>query len=139
VQVPLQIDQLVSAITVNFGATAAVTPAHQWAVLLDSARKVLAFSTDTTNAAIAANAVVKYSLATPVRIASRQTYYAGYMIAAGTTPSTIGVSDFSATASALVPIFAATSTPTSVTADPAVGTTQGALTAVADKRYLTVS
>lgn len=138
IQLPVQPGRLVSALSFQSGATAGATLTNQWAVLLDSTRKVLAVSPDATSAAWAANTVKTFTFGTAVAPGGVGPYYAGLNVTATTPPSLTGIVDFSNTTSARLPVLAGTST-TAGTVPPALAAVQSAFTAVANKVYVTAS
>ena len=71
------------------GATAAVTPTHQWAVLLDSTGKVIAVTADGTITAIGANAAFTWAWTAATALIAGL-YYVGVCVVAGTIMSPVG-------------------------------------------------
>ncbi len=141
VQVPLAVGALVTTLSFASGETPAGTPIHQWACLLDSARAVQATSVDATNTAWAADTIRTFTMGTPFRVTTVGPWYAGVMMSATTPNSLDGVVDYDADSPVVVatPLNAATSTPTSVTAAPALLAVQGAFTASALKPWVGVA
>lgn len=95
VAVPLPIGLVVASITFLSGTQAAVAPTNQWFTIHDSARVMKGVSADDTNVAWAANAPKTLALAVPYLTTYTGLYYFGIMVAAGTTPTLIGVSSTS--------------------------------------------
>lgn len=89
VQIALQVGDVVTKIGVAIGHTAAGTPTNQFVALYSAAATpaLLGQSTDTLTAAIAADAVSEYTLATPQTITATGLYVVAYMVKATTVPS----------------------------------------------------
>ncbi len=138
-QLPLPVGALVSALTFRSGETAASTPTHQWACLMDSTRAIQAISADKTTTAWAADTDVTFTMGTAFRIPSGGPWYAGLMVAASTVPTIDGVVDYDAENATDPPILCGVGTPTSATVPPALLVVQGAITASANKAWVGVS
>jgi len=139
VQLPLLVGHLVSNLTFRSGETAANTPTHYWACLLDSTRAIQAISADKTNTAWAADTDVTFAMGTPFRVATAGPWYAGLMMAATGVVTLDGVVDYDADNATDPPILCGVGTPTSVTGPPALLVVQGAITASANKAWVGVS
>lgn len=89
VLIHLPVGFVVTKIGFLVGATAGGTITNQWAALYSNAATpaLMAQSTDTTSAAIAANALAEYTLATPQTITADGNYILAYMVKATTVPS----------------------------------------------------
>lgn len=89
VAIALPVGFVVTKIGFLVGATAAGTPTNQFAALYSNAATpaLLGQSTDTLTAAIAANTLAEYTLATPVTITADGVYILAYMVKATTVPS----------------------------------------------------
>ena len=92
--IPILAGTVVSNLSYVTGSTAAVTPTHQWAALFDLNRNMLAASADGLAAAIAANTVIAYPIATTAAGAATSftttytgLYYIGVLVNAGTQPT----------------------------------------------------
>lgn len=132
--------QVINNINWISGTTAAVTPTHEWGVIANSARVVLATTNDLLTAAIGSFVNVSWPLTTPapgpLTITTTGIYYVGILVVAGTTPSMSGSVNSSATPASLPPILSGTSN-TGLAAGPlAVGTTLTAITATAGIGYV---
>lgn len=91
VALPLQKDDLVTALTFRSGGTAANTPTNWWFALYSPAGALLAQTADQTNTAWAADEHKTVALATPQRIAAAGAYFAAIMVKATAPPSLAGV------------------------------------------------
>lgn len=99
--VPVAVDQgtVISAISIVVGGTAASTPTHQFAALYQgtgAAPLLMAQSTDTTTAAVAASGVYTFTLATAQTITNTNApngfVYAAVSFTGTTVPTAAGVS-----------------------------------------------
>lgn len=117
---------VVSQIVYLSGATAAVTPTHQWVALYTGARAKLGVSADLTNTAWAGDAEQTFTLTSPITITESGLYLIGIVIVAGTHP-TLAVQTGRASANAAAPAVAGAST--AALTDPAdAPATAGAMT-----------
>lgn len=91
VAVHLRVGDVVSKIGFLVGATAGGTITNQFAALYSNAATpaLLGQSTDTTSAAIAANTLAEYTLASPVTITAEGVYILAYMVKATIQPSVL--------------------------------------------------
>ena len=93
VPVPVQVGDVITAISIQVGATAGGTMTHQFAALYSgiATPALLAQSTDTTSAAIGASAIATWTLANPVTITAAMApngfVYAEVAITASTVPT----------------------------------------------------
>jgi hypothetical protein len=129
----------ITNLNVLVGSTASSGVSHNWMLLADLNRKVLAASADNTATDLTASAVSTYALTTPYTTTYAGLYYVGFMMVAGTTqPTLAGYTQVAATANGLVPKFAGASN-TGATTPLAVGATCTAITASASNftAYLT--
>jgi hypothetical protein len=124
--------QQVNTITFMSGTTAlaAGTSPHQWAILMDETRKVLAVSTDLTNTAWAANAEQTFTISGGYTATSTVYPILGLCVVSGgggTQPTLQGQGSGSATSVVLAPIVAGLygSGLTDPASGPAVGVTLG--------------
>jgi hypothetical protein len=124
--------QTVNTITFMSGTTALVagTSPHQWAILLDETRKVLAVTADRTNAAWAANAEQTFTIAGGYTATSTVYPILGLCVvsgAGGTQPTLQGQGSGAATSVILDPIVAGLygSALTDPASGPAIGATLG--------------
>ena len=92
--VVLSLIQLRAGATVNkisfiTAVTAASTPTHSWAFIASTATQplCLAVSADSLTAAIAADALQTYTLATPYPVTTSGLYYVGFCVAGTTGPT----------------------------------------------------
>jgi hypothetical protein len=123
--------QLITTVNAVSGGTAAITPTHQWVVIANSARVVVATSADGLTAAIGTNTALAYNLTTPYTVPTTGLYYVGIVVVAGTVPTFSGVSGVATVPAGLAPILGGTSN-TGIAGGPvAIGTTLTAITATA--------
>lgn len=98
VAIPIDAGTVVSKIAIAVGATAGATMTHQFAAIYSgiATPALIAQSTDTTSAAIAASGVASWSLTAPTMVTQAQApngfIYAGVMVAAATVPTAAAVS-----------------------------------------------
>ena len=98
VPIPVDVGTVVSNVSLPIGATPGGTMTHQFAAIYSgiAVPALIAQSTDTTNAAIGASAVLTYALTTPTAITAAQApngyVYAGVAITATTIPTAAGIS-----------------------------------------------
>lgn len=128
----------VASVTFVSGTTALAAGTHLWAVLMDSARKVLAVTADDTSPTWSANSAKTFTFAAAYVPTSAIEVSAGVMAAAGTPPNLIGVTLTKAQLNNLGPIQAASSS-TGQTTPPAVNDTMGALTGLGRAPYCYLS
>ena len=128
---------------INFvtGSTAGVTMTHQWAVLCDNNRNLLANTADLTNGAIGANAVFTWPVAAIASGAATSftttyggLYYVGLLVTAATIPTLMGTSDAANTIKNIAPILVGGSTSSLTTPSP-YPTQYAALTATTSPFY----
>jgi hypothetical protein len=120
------------------GSTAGVTMTHQWGVVANSARSVVAVTADGVAAAIGANATITYPITSPAAsytVPTSGLYYIGVMVAATTPPTFAGATGGNAASSAIPPILAGTSN-SGATTPPALAATLTAITATANVTYI---
>jgi hypothetical protein len=117
---------------------AASAPTHQWVCLVDATEQVgtiRAISADNTGAYGGTNTLALTSFVTPFQVpGDGGLYYAGYMSAATTTTATLASNAGVANLNGINPVIAASAL-TGQTTPPAVGTSVGALTAIANVAY----
>lgn len=97
VAVPVQLGDVFSTVSVPIGATAAVTPTHQFAAIYSAvsataaSNLLLVQSVDTTTAAIGASALASWTLSAPVTVTLKNApfgfLYVELAITAGTMPT----------------------------------------------------
>lgn len=99
VAVPVETGDTIKNITARVGATAAVTPTHQWAAVYSSGGLLLGQTADKEATAIAASKEVTYTFANPVNIivgpggnTENGFVFVALSITAGTVPSLATVS-----------------------------------------------
>jgi hypothetical protein len=102
------------------GSTAAVTPTHQWAVLMDLSGRVIAVSADRTNAAWAANSFQQFTFTSQFIPGGPMAVWIGLCVVAGTVPTLAGVGASVGSVSAFAPNMCGPSS-TGQSAPPAVG------------------
>lgn len=86
----LKAGMLVSNISIHSATTGAITPTHYLFGLYDSARNLLATSTDQTSTAWASQTMKTLAMTTPYRVLTSGLYYIGYFVAAATVPTIKG-------------------------------------------------
>jgi hypothetical protein len=130
------------------GSTAAVTPTHQWAVLLDNVMKVMAVTSDKTTTAVTANTFIgstgTWTWASVLGGGTTFTtgysglYYLGIMVTASTMPNVFGLIDTGSSAlNALSPMVSGTSS-TAQTTPPATAVYMANIAAAAAQFYCAV-
>lgn len=92
VAIPLHAGDLVTSISFLVGATAGATGTNQWGGLYSNATVPLTLgqSTATATAAMPANAVWTYTMATPIVIPNDGLFWAVSCVTAGTIPTFMG-------------------------------------------------
>jgi hypothetical protein len=95
VPVPVAAGDVITAVNVPIGATAGATMTHQFAAVYSAvsataaSNLLLAQSTDTTSAAIAASALASWTLATPVTVTKANAPFGFLYVMVAITASTI--------------------------------------------------
>lgn len=131
----LPINTIVNAINFVTGTTGSTGVSHNWAVLADSSRKVLAVSPDNTVADLAASTLQTYTFAAPFTTTYSGLYYVGFMISTGTTqPTMIGNTAAGSTLNNIAPKVSGASN-VGATVPVAVAATLTAITASASTLY----
>lgn len=107
-----------------------------WGAICDSTRKVLAVSANGTTQLTPAGFVNTLALTGGFTTTFSGLYYIAYTIGATTTqPTLCGITAAGTELAAIVPILSGTSSTSGTATPPAVGTTLGAVTATANRRY----
>jgi Pectate lyase superfamily protein len=137
----LAADQAIAEAHFYSATTAAVEPTHQWAVLMDASRKVLAISADKTTEAWGANSKKIFNFAasyTPV--GEDQAVYVGILVTATTVPTLRGIEAENSFPGNSTPALGGTSnTGLTVPSELPVGSTATALTAKSFIPYITLN
>jgi hypothetical protein len=92
VSIPLHAGDTVTSISFCVGATAGATATNQWGGLYSGATIPLTLgqSTATATAAMPANAIWTFTMATPIVVPSDALYWAVICVTAGTIPTLLG-------------------------------------------------
>lgn len=107
-----------------------------WGALCDSTRKVLAVSANATAQLTPAGFVDTLPLSAPFTTTYSGLYYIAFTVGATTTqPTLVGITAAGTELAAIVPILSGTSSTAGTATPPAAGTTLGAITATANRRY----
>lgn len=131
----LPANTIVNAVNFVTGTTGSTGVSHNWAVLADNNRKVLAVSADNTSADLVASTVQTYTLTTPFTTTYSGLYYIGFVIAVGTTtPTMIGVTSAGSTLNNIAPKTAGASN-VGATVPVAVAATLTAVTGSVSELY----
>lgn len=126
---------VVNKINCVTGTTGSTGVTHNWAVLADLNLKVLAVSADNTTTDLVASTVQSYTLTSPFTTTYGGLYYAGVMIATGTTqPTWQGTIQTGTTVQNIAPKVAGSSN-TGATTPVAVGATLTAVTTTVGNVY----
>lgn len=122
--------------------TAAVSPTNQWLALVDENLNILAMTADQTTAAIAADTVYEYPIATVVGGAASSftttyegLYYIGLVVVASTQPNAVGNNVATYQLAAKSPLLSGYTANSTYTAPPALPATVPTLTSTAGIRY----
>lgn len=114
--IQLSAGQVVKAVNFVVGGTGATTPTNQWGLLADSSSSpvILGISANGTTAAIAAGALLTYTLTTPYLVVNPGTYYVGIVTKSAAAPTLAGAVAIPASVTGAIttgtPILAGTST-----------------------------
>lgn len=135
----LPADQAISTVHLYSASTAAVEPTHQWVVLMDTSRKILAVSADKLTEAWGANSKKTFTLAASYTPTFKdEAAYVGVLVTATTVPTLRGLETENSFPGNGAPIIAGRSN-TGLTTPLAVGETATALTANGFHFYVTVN
>jgi hypothetical protein len=128
------------------GATAAVTPTHSWLALFDATRVMLAVTADAGSAAIPANTLLSYAIATiasgsstTYTVPAEGMYYVGWLVVASTVPSLYGLAAPAGNGPMIAAPALAGGSSTGQTTPPAFPFTAAAITAAANVPYMNVA
>lgn len=120
--------------------TAATSPTNQWAVLLDSSRKVLARSADKTTEAWAANSKKTFTLDSPYTTTEEAAFYVGIVVVASTVPTLQAKESINSFPLNLAPVMGGNSnTGLTVPSGLAIGATASAINGTVRVAYATVN
>jgi hypothetical protein len=143
VALPLAVGTVVNNINFVTGTTASSGVTHNWALLANSARVPVAVSADNTTTDLTASTVQTYAVATVAAgaatsytVPSSGLYYAGFMIATGTTqPTMIGYTGAGTDLNNIAPKLAGASNTGATTPPSSFSSALTAITASASALY----
>ncbi len=137
VYLPLQREQIITSLAFTaVGAGSGLT--NQWFALLDSTRRVLAFTSDDLTTAWGANTRKSLNLTAPWTVTYTGLHYAAILVAASGMPTMAGMAS-SSPVTGQAPILGGNTTDTGLTTVPALPFTAGVITSSGQLPYCAAS